>query len=309
MCNDQAIAAEKDLAATIEAGDERAVLAWLEGPLAAQLEFTGRCYSLAITGGMAEAAVLMGRSGFHLAVTDDEAAKRSIEAASSMRGLLDFMGTYRYCKAQRSYYLPVVSSTESTAPIGALLAQGLLSEHDKSELLSLSIRMDNAALARVLVAGGAQLIDDIRQDIPQELREANDVSMDNTGKHWAEMVTPQRSLKMLELIFEQTGNAKVHIHKGWWGSYSRQEGFAARMGAIAKHSSGELCEDTPALLTLLAAAGDASALSEVVVWEGMQTSWLDAALDAARDAKQVEAANVIMRARNAAAGSLDLLDF
>ena len=308
----QHIEAEKELAALLQAGDEAAALQWLEGPQAAQVEFTGRCLNLAITNGMTKAALRMGELGFHLAVTDDAAAKRAIQEASSMRGLLSFLGDYRYCKAQRSYYLPVVESEESLEPVRKLMQAGLLSTHDTSELLSLSLRMDNPALARVLVEGGAQLQDDIRQNIPTELREANNISMENTGKHWAEMVTPQRSLETLELIFEQTGQEPVRIHKGWWGSYRRQEGFAAKLSAIAAHSNANVCDDTELLLATLAEAGEAGGLRTVCSWEGLEDAWLEAALDAARNAGNTEAAAVIMRARNksaATAGTLDLLEF
>ena len=309
MTADNAIQAEKKLAALIAAGDEDAVLAWLAGDDLQAIEFTGRCLSLAITSGMVRAACRMGEHGFHLCATDDAAAQRAIEQASSMRGLLDFLERYRYCKAQRSYYLPVVQSGSSIEPVRALLAAGLLSEADMRELLSLSLRMDNPRMARVLADGGAKLVGDIRDEVPAELGGFLPLKAREEEELWVEFATPQRSLETLELIFEHTGALPCAIHHGWWGSYGRQDAFAAKLALIACHSSAAHCDYTARLLETLAAEGEQAGLAVVLGWEALQTSWLDAALAAAQDAGKAQAAAAIMRAMKSADDTLDLLDF
>ena len=194
--HDTAIEAEKELSALVEAGDERAVIDWLESPGAALVEFTGRCFGAAVSSGMADASLLMGKLGFHLAVTDDKAAKRAIEQSKSMRGLLGFLEDYRYCKAQRSYYLPVVESDASQGPIEQLLAHGLLSANDKAELLSLALRSDKPKLARALAAGGARLSDGMRDDVPEDLRKSRSDLAASEKDLWARLATVQATAKI-----------------------------------------------------------------------------------------------------------------
>ncbi len=309
MIADNAIQAEKKLAALIAAGDEGAVLAWLAGDDLPAIEFSGRCLSLAITSGMVRAACRMGEHGFHLCVTDDAAAQRAIDQASSMRGLLGFLERYRYCKAQRSYYLPVVQSDSSIEPVSALLAAGLLSDADKHELLSLSLRMDKPRMARALADGGAKLVANIRDEVPAELGGSLPLKAPSDEELWAEFATPQRSLETLELIFEHTGAQPCAIHHGWWGSYGRQDAFAAKLALIACHSSAAHCDCTARLLETLAADGEQAGLAAVLGWQDLQASWLDAALAAAQDAGKPQAAAAIMRAMQSTDDTLDLLDF
>ena len=309
MPHDSAIEAEKKLAALIEAGDELAVLAWLDQGGARPIEFTGRCLASAITHGMAGAACRLGELGFHLAVTDDAAAQRAIEQASGMRGLLGFLSDYRYCKAQRSYYLPVVESGASLEPVRAMLERGLLGEADESELLSLSLRMDCAALARVLVDCGARLAQDGADGVPAELvKAASDTPKRCDETLWSAFATPQRSLETLELVFEHAGATPCSIHHSWWGSYGRQKDFAAKLSAIACHSDQDHCDCTGQLLETLAVAGEQRGLEAVLAWDGIETSWLDAALVAAQESGETQAAAAIMRASSGGC-PLDFLDF
>lgn len=312
--HDTAIEAEKELSALVEAGDERAVIDWLEGPGAALVEFTGRCFGAAVSSGMADASLLMGRLGFHLAVTDDKAAKRAIDQAKSMRGLLGFLEDYRYCKAQRSYYLPVVESDASLGPIEQLLAHGLLSANDKAELLSLALRSDKPKLARALAAGGARLSDGMRDDVPKDLRKSRSDLAANEKDLWARLATPQRTLETLSLIFERTEGHPCSIHRSWWGSYGRQPEFARKLSEIACRSCTEACDCTASLLATLAAAGTSAlpGLSTVLTWENLEQPWLDDALAAAQEANNAQGAALIMRAAqnvSSAADELDLLEF
>lgn len=314
MADTKAVQAEKRLAQLLTARDESSVLAWLEEGRAADIEFTGRCLSLAITQGMADAAVALGQLGFHLAVTDDAAAQRAIEQASSMRGLLCFLEGYRYCKAQRSYYLAVVESDDSVRPVERMLAEGLLSTADRVELLSLALRSDKPALARVLADGGAKLSDSAQDEVPVELRSSAHDSATSEGELWARLATPQRSCDTLSLIFEHVNGYPCSVHRSWWGSYARQEGFAAKLAAIACHSDASHCDCTQKLLVALASTGHAAleGLSAVLGWSGLESTWLDEALLAAQEADNAQGAALIMRAAQEAGGSageLDLLEF
>ena len=310
MPRDSAIEAEKKLAALIETGDERAVRAWLDQGGASAIEFTGRCLSSAIARGMTEAACRLGELGFHLSVTDDAAAQRAIEQASGMRGLLGFLSDYRYCKAQRSYYLPIVESEASLDPIRAMQEAGLLGEADESELLSLSLRMDRAPLARALADGGARLAQNDTDGVPAELLKtaAGNAPAQNDEALWSAFATPQRSLEVLELVFEHTGATPCRIHRGWWGSYGRQKDFAAKLSAIACHSDSAHCDCTGQLLETLASAGDQHGLEAVLAWNGIETAWLDAALAAAQQSGKPQAAAAIMHATRED-DALDFLDF
>lgn len=310
MADTKAVQAEKGLAQLLAARDESSVLAWLKEGRAADIEFTGRCLSLAITQGMADAAVALGQLGFHLAVTDDAAARRAIEQASSMRGLLSFLEGYRYCKAQRSYYLAVVEGDDSVYPIECMLAEGLFSTADCVELLSLALRSDKPALARVLADGGAKLSDDAQDEVPADLRSSAHDSSASEGELWARLATPQRSCDTLSLIFEHTDACVCSIHRSWWGSYARQEGFAAKLSAIACRSDASHCDCTQKLLVALASAGHTAleGLSAVLGWSGLESTWLDEALVAAQEAGNAQGAALIMRAVQEASGSADELD-
>ena len=310
VSHDSAIEAEKELAALIETGDEQAVRAWLDQGGANSVEFTGRCLSSAIARGMTETACRLGELGFHLAVTDDAAAQQAIEQASGMRGLLGFLSDYRYCKAQRSYYLPVVESEASLAPVRAMQKAGLFGKIDESELLSLSLRMDRTPLARVLADGGARLVRDDADGVPAELLKttADDATAQNDEALWSALATPQRSLETLDLVFEHTGSAPCRIYRGWWGSYGRQKDFAAKLSAIACHSDSAHCDCTGQLLETLASAGEQRGLEAVLAWNSLKTAWLDAALAAAQESGKPQAAAAIMRATSED-DALDFLDF
>ena len=310
MADTKAVQAEKGLARLLAARDESSVLAWLEEGRAADIEFTGRCLSLAITQGMADAAVALGRLGFHLAVTDDAAAQRAIEQASSMRGLLSFLEDYRYCKAQRSYYLAVVESDDSVCPVERMLAEGLLSAADRAELLSLALRSDKPELARVLADGGAKLSDGTLDEVPADLRLNVTDSTASENELWARLATPQRSCDTLSLIFEHTAGCPCSIHRSWWGSYARQEGFAAKLSAIACHSDASHCDCTQKLLVALAGAGHGAldGLAAALAWDGLEPAWLDEALVAAQEASNTQGAALIMRAAQEAGGDTDELD-
>lgn len=305
----QAVDAEKELAALIETSDEDGVISWLDGPKAREIEFTGRCLSDAIGKGMARAACLMGRMGFHLAVTDDPAAQRAISEAASMRGLLGFLERYRYCKAQRSYYLSVVESELACGSIAAMLNEDLLNETDKAELLSLSIRSNNAELARLLADSGALLAQDAGSGIPADLAQRANANPKTQAQLWAQFATPQRSLKMLEIVLEQSGGSSCCIHRSWWGSYQRQADFAAKLSVIACHSSIACCDCPATLLETLAAAGETKGLAAVVRWPGIDAASLDVALRAAQEAGHAQAAAIILGASQQTADALELLEF
>ncbi len=310
MPHDSAIEAEKKLAALIEVGDEQAIRTWLDQGGASAVEFTGRCLASAIARGMTATACRLGELGFHLAVTDDAAAQRAIEQASGTRGLLGFLSDYRYCKAQRSYYLPVVESEASIAPVRAMQEAGLLGDTDESELLSLSLRMDRAPLARALAGGGARLAQDGADGVPAELLKttAGDASAQSDEALWSAFATPQRSLETLALVLEHTGATPCSIHHGWWGSYGRQKDFATKLSAIACRSDSSHCDCTGRLLETLASAGEQQGLEAVLAWDGIEDSWLDVALVAAQESGKPQAAAAIMRAESEG-GALEFLDF
>ncbi len=302
----EAIAAEQELAALLGQGGQEAVIAWIEAGCAAKVEFTGRCLSLAICSGMAQASCRLAQAGFRLCVTDDAAAQEAIAAADGMRGLLGFLERYRYCKAQRSYYLPVVQSPQSAAPLKAMLEDGLLGKRDAAELLSLALRMSNAVLARTLADAGAHLADGADGDIPADLAGApNSGSPASCAKDepelWGSFATPQRDLATLQLVLEHTVGTPCRICRSWWGSYQRQEGFIRKLAAIACASDAAHCDCTRELLLALAAAGEQKALEAVLGWEGLEPAWLDEALAAAQGAGKTQAAAAIMRARHGVA--------
>ena len=308
-CYEKPREAEMRLAEVVLAGDEDAIERELAAIGARTIEFTGRCYAAAITGGLVRTAVLFGRAGFHLNVMDEPAVIAELEAnAGGMRGLVGFMERYRYCRAQRTYYLPVVQAPAAVEPIRALLAEGVgLTERDKSELLSLSVRQDNVELARVLVGGGAQLYSDIHEAAPRDLHGMTSVAM--TDNPWMDQLTPRSSLSMIAFIIEQLDDCPCPIKSDWFKLYFRDPEFAAKLALIAPHGCGELCEDARSLFVELARAGFASAVSAVLSWGDIEAEALDAALDAAREAGHVEIAADILKAKQAAATPLDFLSF
>ena len=303
------VQAERRLAAAVEGGDEALVARELAAIGRENIEFTGRCFALAITAGLVETAALFGRAGFHLNVMDEPAVQAELAAAGACtRGLVDFMQRYRYCKAQRTYYLPVVQEPLSAGPIGALLAQGAgLSAHDCSELLSLAIRQDNVGLARVLVDGGARLACDIHDAAPSDL--AGKMSMQPPADPWADQLSPRSSLDMIAFVLEQLGDAPCPIRADWFKLYFRDPRFSDKLALIAPHGSAGTCEDASALLAELARGGHAKAVRDVLAWDGLDADALDEALDIARKAGHVEITAALLQARNAGAARLQPLSF
>ena len=300
---------EKRLAAAVILGDENLVERELAAIGPSNIEFTGRCYAAAITGGLVRATVLFGRAGFHLNVMDEPAVIAELAtSAGGMRGLVGFMERYRYCRAQRTYYLPVVQSAASVAPIRALLEEGVgLSERDKSELLSLAVRQDNVELARALVDGGAQLYGDIHDAAPRDLQGMTSIAP--TENPWADQLSPRCSQAMIAFILEQLGESPCPVRADWFKLYFRDPQFGAKLALIAPHSTRERCEAPGQLLEVLAREGYARSAAAVLDWGGFAAETLDPALEAARNAGHVEIAADILKAKQAAATPLAPLDF
>ena len=301
--------AEQRLAAPLLDGDEGRAIAELGAIGRENLEFTGRCYALAITGGMVRASLAFGRAGFHLNVMDEPAVKAELAAAGgATRGLVDFMQRYRSCKAQRTYYLPIVQDPAAVKPIRALLGEGVgLTERDCSELLSLAVRQDNVALARVLVEGGARLAVDIHEAAPSDL--AGKMSMEAPANPWADQLSPRSSLSMISFIIEQMAGDPCPIRADWFKLYFRDPQFSEKLALIAPHGDVATCECADALLTELARGGHTQAVRAVLGWKGFEADACEGALAVARDCGHVEIAAALLQALHSNAPALEPLSF
>lgn len=303
------ILAEARLAEAVESADEPRIARELAEIGRDNIEFTGRCFALAIVNGLVGTSLLFGREGFHLNVMDEPAVQQELaESSAGMRGLMSFMQRYRHCKAQRTYYLQVVQEPLSLAPIRALLQEGVgLTTRDCSELLSLAVRQDNTELARVLVEGGAQLAEDIRIAVPDDLGE--NVSSAASEGPWAELLSPRGSLGTIAFVLEQLGDEPCLIRADWFKLYFRDPQFSAKLALIAPHSRAERCEDPSALLAELARGGHVKAVRDVLNWEGLERGCADEALAIAREKGHVEIASAIMQARRTATPAIQPLEF
>ena len=325
--SDVAIAAEKRLFEAVQSGDVALVERELADRGRDAVEFTGHCFAHAITQGMSDVAIVLGRAGCCLNVTDEPAVRNELANGSAgMRGLLGFLERYRYCRAQRTYYLPIVQSDASVEPVCALLGQGVgLTDHDKTELLSLAVRQDNVALARVLVEGGAKLLDDIHDAAPSDLRLKHAAGA--RGRHdagqalgesadmlegrnpWIEQLSPRSSMPMIEFVLDQIGARACPIRGDWFKLYFRDPQFGQKLALIAPHGCAELCDDTQSLLVELSRGGHAGAVAAVLAWGDLDADAIDAALEEARRAGHVEIAAMLLQARKEHAFQMDFLEF
>lgn len=295
---------ERALAAALEAGEEARAVELIGRMGRDGLEFSCRCYALAIAGGLVEASLACACAGFRLAVTDEPAVAARIARSDGMRGLAGFMEDYGYCKAQRTYYAPVVDSRASAEPVRALLAVGLLPARDASELLTLALRQGRVDLARVLVEGGAQLPDTMRGSIPAELKGKRAVCRADESDRWRAFATPLVTLGVLELVLEHVGDEPCPMRRAWFAAYGRTAGFARKLALIAQHASAESCEDAGAALSAMAAAGELDGVRAMLSWEDLGLGAVDQAYEAARAAGSVEAAALLLeRKRRAGRGA------
>ena len=303
------VAAEARLAAAVESGDEALVARELAAIGRDALEFTGRCFALAITRGMCDTAVLFGRAGFHLNVMDEPAVQAELAAGQAgTRGLVNFLQRYRACRAQRTYYLPVVQAPESTEPVRALLdASCGLGARDCSELLSLAMRQDNAGLARVLVDGGAQLAGDIHDAAPDGL--ADKMGLAAPADPWAEQLSPRSSLETIAFVLEQMEGRPCPIRADWFKLYFRDPLFGEKLALIAPHGSAATCEDASALLAELTRGGHVRAVRAVLAWDGLDPAATEPALKIARAAGHVEITAALLQASRPTAPALEPLAF
>ena len=308
ICKTSPVEAEKRLAAAVLSGDEDAVRREFDA-VGDSVEFTGRCFAAAITQGLVRTALLLARAGFHLNVMDEPAVAAELATGEGgMRGLSGFMGRYSYCRARRTYYLPVVQGPESAGPVSALLSEGVgLTERDKTEMLSLSVRQGNVALARVLVEGGARLRDDIHDAAPSDLR--GKASVSTAGDPWAEQLSPRSSMQMIAFVLEQMDGRACPVRADWFKLYFRDPQFSEKLALIAVRSCRELCEDARSLLVELSRGGQVRAVESVLAWGGFDADVLDPAIEAARSAGHVEIAAALLRAKQASPRSLEFLDF
>ena len=303
------VAAEARLATAVETGDESLVTREFAAIGRDSLEFTGRCFALAITSGMCNAAVLFGEAGFHLNVMDEPAVQAELAVGDAgTRGLVGFLQRYRTCRAQRTYYLPVVQAAESVGPVRELLAVGRgLNERDCSELLSLAVRQDNVKLARVLVEGGAQLACDIHDAAPDGLAAKMGLAAPNDP--WAEQLSPRSSLETIAFVLEQMEGRPCPIRADWFKLYFRDAQFGEKLALIAPHGSAATCEDASALLAELARGGHVRAVHTVLAWDGLDPAATQPALDIARAAGHVEIAAALLQASRPAQPALEPLSF
>ena len=303
------VTAEARLATAVETGDESLVTREFAAIGRDSLEFTGHCFALAITSGMCNAAVLFGEAGFHLNVMDEPAVQAELAAGNAgTRGLIGFLQRYRACRAQRTYYLPVVQAAESACPVRALLAAGAgLGERDCSELLSLAVRQDNVKFARVLVEGGAQLASDIHDAAPDGL--AAKMGLAAPSDPWAEQLSPRSSLETIAFVLEQMEGRPCPIRADWFKLYFRDAQFSEKLALIAPHGSAATCEDASALLAELARGGHVRAVRAVLAWDGLDPAATQPALDIARAAGHVEIAAALLQASRPAQPALEPLSF
>ena len=303
------IEAEKQLFAAVETGDTALVGRTLEGLGRDALEFTGRCFAHAIMAGDTETALLLGRAGCCLNVADEPTVKALLDSgAAGMRGLAGFLQKYRYCHAQRTYYLPIVDSVASIEPVRALLAQGQgFTEHDQAELLSLAIRQDNVEMARTLADDGAHLIDDIHDAVPDDL--LGKAGVRNEHSPWIEQVSPRSSLEMIGFLLDRANGAPCPIRASWFKLYFRDPQFTRKLALIAPRSNAALCENAPALLEALERDGHARAADAVLAWDGLDEAALSPALAAAQSAGHIDIAAAILDRIHASAPRVEPLAF
>jgi len=309
MVESNPIDLEKALFTAVESHDLEAAEALLSDDGRTALELTGRCFAHAITHGNTEMALLLGRAGCCLNVLDEPAVVALLESGEAgMRGLVGFLQRYRYCKAQRTYYLSVVQAPASVEPVRALLAQGAgLTTHDQAELLSLSIRQDNVELARCLVEGGAQLIEDIHDAVPDDL--LGKAGVRNAHSPWVEQLSPQSGKETILFVLEQVGDAPCPVRAAWFKLYFRDPLFADKLALIAPHSNAALCEDTAALLETLARAGHARAIESVLTWDGLDVDACAPALAAAQDAGHIQIAAALLERMHTCTFRIEPLSF
>ena len=300
---DGAPALEKALASAVMSGDETKALSVFAQIDRADLEYTGRCYSLAIAQGMVDLSLAFGRAGFCLDATDEPAVRQMMERDAGMRALRPFLQRYSYCRARRTAYIPVADSPDSAAPVRALMADGVgLSEADASELLSLAIRRGNVALAEALAGGGAQLPLDIREGAPEELRIAvGDADAfwerreEAAGRAWADLATPQLSMEMLDFVLGRCGEIPCRISGGWMLSYGRLEEFPRKLAKIALQSDCEHCDAPSAVLMVLSENDEVKAVSHVLTWPSISREDVLNALLLSREAGMLEMSALLMK--------------
>ena len=329
--NMKAIENEKKLFAAIEQGETEALQAFETIGGREGLEFSCRCYSAAISKGMVALSLAFAKAGFVLSVADEPFMKASLAAASAKpaaagsittkpadakpaaakpacaRGLKTFMEQYRYCKAKRTYYLPIALCTFSAKPLEALMQAKLLPEHDASEILTLALRHGNINLARTLVAQGATLPNSIRESIPENLKGKSAIYDNDSGNRWRSFVSPCYTLEVIELALEHVGSSPCSVLASWMLSYKREPNFAQKLATIVLRSNASHCENAPDVLCVLAEAGQTAAVEYMASWSTIDANNLAHAYEAAQKAGQVETAALLIRARKAYTSKLSPL--
>lgn len=309
MADDAAIRAEAQLAEAVASGDDARAIAQLHAIGRDALEFTGRCYALAITQGMVEASLEFACADFHLNVMDEPAVRTLLAGHHGTRALRTFLTRYGHAHAKRTYYLDVVQAPASRDVLAALLEAGVgLSAHDESELLSLAVRADDVELAALLAGGGARLVGDIHEHAPAELQRASSVT--RASSPWQEALKPTASPAMIGFIASQLQPEPCRIRREWFSLYARDARFASGLALIARHSAGDACESIAETARVLAGAGRAEALAYVLSWPQARGEDLHDALRAAQDAGATECAALLVCACGASpAGTLEALDW
>ena len=329
--NMKAIENEKKLFAAIEQGETEALQAFETIGGREGLEFSCRCYSAAISKGMVALSLAFAKAGFVLSVADEPFMKASLAAANAQpaaaepaatgaadatpaaakpacaRGLKTFMEQYRYCKAKRTYYLPIALCTFSAKPLEALMQAKLLPEHDASEILTLALRHGNINLARTLVAQGATLPNSIRGSIPENLKGKSAIYDNDSGNRWRSFVSPCYTLEVIELALEHAGSSPCSVLASWMLSYKREPNFAQKLATIVLRSNASHCENAPDVLCVLAEAGQTAAVEYMTSWSTIDANNLAHAYEAAQKAGQVETAALLIRARKAHTSKLSPL--
>ena len=327
----KAIENEKKLFAAIEQGETEALQAFETIGGREGLEFSCRCYSAAISKGMVALSLAFAKAGFVLSVADEPFMKASLAAANAQpaaakpaatgaadakpaaakpacaRGLKTFMEQYRYCKAKRTYYLPIALCTFSAKPLEALMQAKLLPEHDASEILTLALRHGNINLARTLVAQGATLPNSIRGSIPENLKGKSAIYDNDSGNRWRSFVSPCYTLEVIELALEHAGSSPCSVLASWMLSYKREPNFAQKLATIVLRSNASHCENAPDVLCVLAEAGQTVAVEYMTSWSTIDANNLAHAYEAAQQAGQVETAALLIRARKAHTSKLSPL--
>lgn len=239
-----------------------------------EFEYTSGALALAAEHGYADIAVYLASKGATLDYRKGGYFQQLVDVAKFQEQYLP------QCDYDHFFYQFTGSASlkKRLAVMVALEENGLLTQSDKTRLLSMALLYDEPAFARKLDEWGVKLVGVFLSSIRTD-------GQRRVYSLISDYLDPDQSPEMVDFICERLEDGELVRIKSSWLKPSRGKPDVGYLACILLHSDGDHCDNNTELMRILAAADRADALAVVESWGIFTKRNLDEAIKVALDSQ------------------------